>query len=202
MSPLTSRERRVIDLLLEGKKNKDIAADLGVSEQAAKNRVSRLMRKFGASNRAALVDIATRLDLLGGEPLERGWIPQLLAGAELQIAVNRGPDLRYVAVNESFAKAARRNVIGRTMREAFPELSTSGHFEIAERVFQTGIPFVAHEEPARWDTEDGQTTTYMDAIVQPLRGSDGAIEGIVYFGMDVTGQVNRRQRAPAKAPSS
>lgn len=55
---LTERQRRVFDLVRLGRTNKEIAHDLGVSEQAAKTQVSKLLRKFGAGNRAALAAAA------------------------------------------------------------------------------------------------------------------------------------------------
>lgn len=55
---LTERQRRVLELVRAGHTNKAIAAELGISEQAAKVQVRRLMRKFGAANRAALAALS------------------------------------------------------------------------------------------------------------------------------------------------
>ena len=54
---LTERQQYVLRLVREGRTNKEIAGALGISEQAAKVQVRRLMRKFGAPNRAALAAI-------------------------------------------------------------------------------------------------------------------------------------------------
>ena len=54
---LTDRQRLVLGLVREGKTNKEIAGDLGISEQAAKVQVRKLLRKFGVANRAALAAI-------------------------------------------------------------------------------------------------------------------------------------------------
>jgi PAS domain S-box-containing protein len=55
---LTERQREVLTLVRMGRTNKEIASTLGVSEQAAKVQVSKLLRKFGVPNRAALVGAA------------------------------------------------------------------------------------------------------------------------------------------------
>jgi DNA-binding CsgD family transcriptional regulator len=123
---LTARDREVLALVLEGAQNKGIGARLGMSEQAAKEHVSGLLRKFGVPNRAALGDAGARLDVIG-ESIERSWFPQLFRDASVQIAVTRGPQHRYVVVNAAFAQAVGRDVIGKTMREAFPELAHSGN---------------------------------------------------------------------------
>jgi PAS domain S-box-containing protein len=51
---LTARQRNVLELIRAGRSNKEIAGELGMSEQAAKVQVGKLMRKFGVPNRAAL----------------------------------------------------------------------------------------------------------------------------------------------------
>lgn len=51
---LTDRQREVLRLIRLGRTNKEIAELFGISEQGAKTLVSRLLRKFGVSNRAAL----------------------------------------------------------------------------------------------------------------------------------------------------
>jgi PAS domain-containing protein len=80
------------------------------------------------------------------------------------------------------------------MREAFPEFEGSGHFEIAERVYETGEPYVAHEVPSEWDRGGGREVTYVDAILQPLRSDDGVINGLAFIAIDVTGNVRQRRQ--------
>jgi DNA-binding CsgD family transcriptional regulator len=192
---LTPRDREVLELVLRGAQNKEIALRLGLVEQSAKQHVSDLLRKFGVPNRAALADAGARLDLVG-ESIERGWIPQLFRGASVQIAILSGPEHRYVVVNEAFAKSVGRDVVGKTMRDAFPELEDTGYFEVADGVYRTGQPFIAHEAPATWDRGGASERTYTDAVLQPLRGDDGKIEGLVFFGIDVTEQVRSRSVEP------
>ena len=191
---MTPREREVLELVLRGRENKEIAAGLGLAEQSVKVLVSRLLLKFAVPNRAALADAGARLEFTGELALDRSWTSQLFRGAGLQIAILRGPELRYVAANEAFARAVGdRKIIGLTMREAFPELTGTGHFEIAECVYATGQPFVAHEIPAKWDRGDGQVVTYTDAILQALRAEDGQINGLAFFALDVTDHVPRKK---------
>ncbi len=53
-SKFTDREGQVLNLLIEGKPNRDIAAVLGIDEGTVKAHISRLMRKVGVGNRTAL----------------------------------------------------------------------------------------------------------------------------------------------------
>ena len=51
---LTSRERQVLDLILQARSNKEIASELGIEERTVKAHVGKLMRKTGAENRIEL----------------------------------------------------------------------------------------------------------------------------------------------------
>ena len=56
--PLTDRDRQVLRLLLEGYSNKEIAADLNISESAVKAALQQLFAKTGVRTRSQLVRIA------------------------------------------------------------------------------------------------------------------------------------------------
>jgi FixJ family two-component response regulator len=60
---LTSRERQVMQLVVAGRMNKQIASELGISELTVKAHRGRVMRKMGAESVAALVKIDAQLHL-------------------------------------------------------------------------------------------------------------------------------------------
>lgn len=53
VSPLTPRQQDVLDLLVQGKTNKEIASALGLGEGTVKIHVAAIFRYFGVNNRAA-----------------------------------------------------------------------------------------------------------------------------------------------------
>jgi len=55
---LSEGERAVLNLILEGKLNKEIAAELGLSNRTVEDRRARLMKKMGAQSVAELVQLA------------------------------------------------------------------------------------------------------------------------------------------------
>ena len=57
---LTVREREVLQLLSEGRSNKEVGSLLGISEKTAETHRARLMTKLGAHSVAALVRYAVR----------------------------------------------------------------------------------------------------------------------------------------------
>jgi DNA-binding NarL/FixJ family response regulator len=50
----TDREKEVLELLIAGRSNKEIASPLGIGERTVKAHVAKLMRKVGVQNRIAL----------------------------------------------------------------------------------------------------------------------------------------------------
>ncbi len=60
MPRLTATEKRVLDCVLEGMSNKELAAKIGVCERTAKFHVSSLLRQFKVQSR---YDLQQRLTL-------------------------------------------------------------------------------------------------------------------------------------------
>ena len=52
--PFTSREKEVLQMLVAGCSNKEIAGPLGIEERTVKAHVAKLMRKVGVPNRVTL----------------------------------------------------------------------------------------------------------------------------------------------------
>ena len=59
--PLTTREKEILGLLLEGWRNQDIAERLGLSPNTVKNHVYNLYQKTGAANRVELAGLGEAL---------------------------------------------------------------------------------------------------------------------------------------------
>ena len=57
LAELTDREREVLELMLRGHGNAAIARELFISSGTAKTHVSRILRKLGAPNRAAVAGL-------------------------------------------------------------------------------------------------------------------------------------------------
>jgi two-component system, NarL family, response regulator YdfI len=62
--PLTRREREVLQMLASGVGNKEIAAQLAISEHTVKFHVTSILGKLGAASRTEAVALAIRLGLI------------------------------------------------------------------------------------------------------------------------------------------
>jgi PAS domain S-box-containing protein len=137
---------------------------------------------------------------------ERARLERVITQLPAAIAVMEGPELRFRALSTAYRQIiGGRDVIGRPIREALPELSGgeggSDFFALLERVYATGQPVVGANEVARWDDNgDGVAEEHLvDLVYAPLLGADrddGApppVEGVTAFVLDVT----RRARSEA-----
>jgi len=64
MSPLTTRETEILNYVAQGYLNKQIAVELGISEQTIKNHVTSILRKLNANARTEAVVLAIKQGLI------------------------------------------------------------------------------------------------------------------------------------------
>jgi two-component system response regulator DegU len=64
ISPLTPREIEILQYIAQGYLNKQIAAELGISEQTIKNHVTSILRKLNANARTEAVVVAIKQGLI------------------------------------------------------------------------------------------------------------------------------------------
>lgn len=66
-SPLSAREREVLDLVVQGLSNRDIAGTLIISEHTVKNHLRNIMDKLQLENRVQLVTFALKHGIVGSQ---------------------------------------------------------------------------------------------------------------------------------------
>ncbi len=192
---LTDRQTAVLELVATGLENKEIAHQLGISEQAVKEHVSNLLRLLAAPNRAALGDAAATLRFAGTFDLDPTWLPFLFRKAPLRIAIFGGPDHRLVAANEEHLVTVQgRDVMGKTFGEIYPDV-TDGT-ALLDKAYQTGERMLLHERETRYARGDGDVLIpgNVTVILQPLPGPDGKVGAIAVLSIDVSESVRTKRQ--------
>jgi signal transduction histidine kinase len=128
---------------------------------------------------------------------ERERLQQIFMQAPALIAVCEGPTHIYRVANPHYQQMVgpTRQLLGRTVREAFPDIQGQGYYELMDNVFTTGKPFVGSEMLVRNFNRKGNgelEDTYFDIVYQPLTDRHGAVTGIMTHAVDVTSQVQAR----------
>lgn len=123
---------------------------------------------------------------------------QLLMNVPAVVAVLEGPEHRYILANPLYRQivGSKRNIIGKTIREALPELEKQGIFELLDEVYTTGNPYKNNELKVLLDTHgNGKLTdVYFNFIFQPIKDSSGVVNGIFVHAIDVTDYVINRMK--------
>lgn len=108
------------------------------------------------------------------------------------VAVLDGPDHVFSFSNDAYRRlVGGRPVLGLSVRAALPELEGQGFFELLDKVYATGQPYVGTGAPitlTRTD-EPGQDQTHLDFLYEPMWGADGQVCAIFVQGADVTARV-------------
>lgn len=191
---LTPRQAQVLRRVIRGHENKQIARELGVSEQAVKEHVSLLLQRFGVPNRAALAEAGTQRMITGHQAIEPAWLQYLFSEAPVMLAMLSGPEHVIEIANEAFRRAcAGREFLGRRIRDVFPEIS-SEMLAMYDDVYASGVPAVRHEMPAKFLRNGFPEPGFGSFIFQPLRGEDARVNGVMVSCLDVTEQVHARER--------
>ena len=137
----------------------------------------------------ALAAIDARLSQIA----ETQRLQQLFEQSPSFMAVLRGPEHRFELANPGYMQLiGHRDVVGRTVREALPELGSQGFFELLDTVYSTGEPYRGQSVPVSIQrTANAEPESrILDFVYQPIRNADGTIAGIFAEGIDVTAAHN------------
>jgi signal transduction histidine kinase len=139
---------------------------------------------------------AERERLLRALELERARLQEVFRRAPSFIVAFRGPDQVYEFVNDAYYQlVGHREIIGRPLLEAIPEIREQGFKEILDAVLATGEPWVGRESAVELQRTPGAPleTRYLDMVFQALAEADGTYSGVVVHGSDITAQVLARR---------
>ncbi|HEY9861875.1 MAG TPA: PAS domain S-box protein, partial [Candidatus Obscuribacterales bacterium] len=129
---------------------------------------------------------------------ERKRLYDILIQFPAMIGIVKGPNLVYEFANPTYLQiiGRRPDIIGKPIREVFPELKGQIYFEALEEVYRTGKLFIREESPAYWDRNgDGVLEeAFFNCIFSAWRDAEGTIQGVLIYNIEVTAQVKARQQ--------
>jgi PAS domain S-box-containing protein len=132
---------------------------------------------------------AERAQLVRELEVERRRLEEVFQQAPAFLAVARGPNHVFEFANDAYLQlVGHRDVVGKTVAEALPEMVSQGFVGMLDDVLRTGRPFVGREIPVKFQRGQGGELEerYLDFVYQPLTEADGTRIGVVAHGSDVT----------------
>ena len=128
------------------------------------------------------------------EELQRS--KQIFQQAPGFIAVIRGRNHVFELANDAYIQLiGHRDIIGKPVIEALPEVRGQGFVDLLDNVFATGEPFLGHALALRLQRAPGAPLEqrYVDFVYQPVRDARGEVSSIFVQGNDVTEAVRANQ---------
>ena len=157
-----------------------------------------ILRVFHSKPRAFDPALAERLEdladfvadhcdrLLGGEVRR---MRELFDRAPGFMAITTGPDHVFELANDAYVDlVGERDLLGRTLGEAIPEVASQGFNDLLDQVYLGGAPYVARAAEVFLRRRPGAAleAVYVDFVCQPIREADDSISGVFMQGHDVT----------------
>lgn len=147
---------------------------------------------------AVVVETTARVLAARRVAAEHERLRRMFAQAPGFMAVLAGPEHRFEIVNESYRQLVghRDDLIGKTVREALPEIEGQGYLELLDRVFATGSPFTGRDLAVDLQRAPGAPVEkrFVDLVYQPLTDADDRPTGIFVEGTDVTDRALAAER--------
>jgi PAS domain S-box-containing protein len=115
----------------------------------------------------------------------------LIEESTVATALYTGPEIRIQYANDIMIRfwGKDASVIGKTFREALPELESQPFPGLLEEVYATGKIYRGIKEKAELVVNGKLQTFYFDFTYKPLRNKEGEIYGIHHMAIDVTKEV-------------
>jgi two-component sensor histidine kinase/PAS domain-containing protein len=135
--------------------------------------------------------------LRDAQRVERSGFLQIFEVALGAVALLSGPDHIFRFANADYLRlVGNRDVIGKSVRVALPEVVAQGFIDILDKVYTTGESHVGRHIPI---TLQGHPDTpprqhFLDFLYHPIRDNSEAINGIFVQAIDVTERVDEDQR--------
>ena len=123
---------------------------------------------------------------------ESAQLRNLFMRAPSFMCLLRGPDFRFELANSAFMTLiGQRDLVGRTVREAIPEVVGQGYIELLDKVYRSGEPFVGRQMRIEFERTPGKglEEVFLNFVYQPIIAEDGEVAGIFVDGNDVTDHV-------------
>jgi PAS domain S-box-containing protein len=114
-------------------------------------------------------------------------VRQMFQQAPGFMAMLEGPEHRFTMANAAYGQlVGGRDVVGKPINEALPEIEGQGFVGLLNDVRETRRPHVGFATPVELEGPGGPETKFVDFIFQPVIAADGELRGIFVQGHDVT----------------
>lgn len=142
---------------------------------------------------AIVHDVTTQVESRLAVEIEKQKFEAIFFDSPASMALLRGPIFIFEKINSQYsALMGGRDLIGKSLHEALPELIGQPFHQMMKDVFETGKPYVGKEIKAKLVRRIGgePEDTYFDFTYSRIDDSTGKPYGIYIHAFDITDKVN------------
>ena len=157
-----------------------------------------LVKPFSARELTARVEtLMIRASMRAVENLQRRQLADIFRQVPAAMAILRGPDHVFEHANPAYlALMGNRDIVGKPVREALPELTGQGVYELLDGVYSSGQPYVGNALRLMVQRAPGRAEEmFFDFVYQPMRDATQQIDGIAVVVFDVSELARARREA-------
>jgi signal transduction histidine kinase/two-component SAPR family response regulator len=157
-----------------------------------------LVKPFSARELTARIEtLLIRASMRAVENLQRRQLADIFRQVPAAMAILRGPDHVFEHANPAYlALVGNRDIVGKPVRDALPELDGQGVYELLDGVFSSGQPHVGNELRLIVERAPGQPEElFFDFVYQPMRDATEQVDGIAVVVFEVSELVRARREA-------
>ncbi len=120
---------------------------------------------------------------------ERQRLLDVFQNAPSLMAITEESGHKFKHANKLYKQfVGDRELIGKTVRDALPEVESQGFIELLDQVYETGEPYNGKDVQVMLEPRDGGEAEeyFLDFVYQPIRDSEGLVTGIFIQAIDLT----------------
>ncbi len=158
-----------------------------------------ILKRKKKARKLLLISFKDITDFIKERKREKDYIKSfqtIISQAPAMICTLKGPDHVFEVANSKYLQLiGNRDIIGKSVKDALPEVESQGFIDILNEVYTSGKPFLGNEIEIKLDKGNGSVEQkFLDFVYQPIRNEYANIDGIFVHVIDVTEQVKARKK--------
>ncbi len=157
-----------------------------------------LVKPFTARELVARVEAQiVRIKMRSLEEAHALRLASVFSNAPVGVSILKGPEHQFEFANREYLDLIDdRQVVGKAIRDALPELEGQGIYELLDGVYRSGEPYIGRSIPVALLKRDGtRDENFFDFVYQPLFDDRRQVTGIAVVAFNVTDLTTARREA-------
>ncbi|WP_192822286.1 CHASE domain-containing protein [Rufibacter sp. LB8] len=145
----------------------------------------------------SVIDISDRIKMEQKLKQSADTLQKIFMQVPAIVGLVKAKNLEYTLVNAYLSNLYGEEAkVGTVAIDSLPTSQRSSFAATIEKIKETGEPFIGNEVAVHFDEEgsDQQGARYFNIVYEPIKNSQGEVESVLTFAVEVTEQVRSREQ--------